>query len=85
MMDQGDGLAEPPRKPFCTRCGSTDIRESKSHKMIDFLLQSFSLRPFRCRSCRKRFYLRRPAEPDAAGPDEGEMERQEPADSKANP
>ena len=51
-------------KPFCPKCGSTDIRGSQTHRAIDFLLKSFSLKPYRCRSCRKRFYLRKPAEPE---------------------
>ena len=61
--DSGEQLEES-HKPFCPKCGSTDIRMSQTHKTLDFLLKSFSLRPHRCRSCRKRFYLRKPAAPD---------------------
>ena len=59
--DEGDQVEEP-HKPFCPKCGSTDIRASQSHRTMDFLLSSFSLRPYRCRSCRKRFYLRKQGE-----------------------
>jgi len=67
-IDEEEQPAEP-RKPFCPKCGSTDIRGSQSHRMLDFLLKSFSRRPYRCRSCRKRFYLRRP-EVDPANDEE---------------
>jgi hypothetical protein len=53
-----------PSRPFCPKCGSTDIRGSQSHRAMDILLRSFALHPYRCRSCRKRFYMRKPAEPD---------------------
>jgi hypothetical protein len=55
---------EELQKLFCPNCGSVDVRMSQSHRTLDSLLQSFSLRPYRCRSCRKRFYKRAPAEPD---------------------
>ena len=50
---------EDSHKPFCPKCGSTDIRASQTHRTLDHLLKGFSLRPWRCRSCRKRFYMRR--------------------------
>jgi hypothetical protein len=62
---------EEPHKLFCPNCGSVDVRMSQSHRTLDFLVQSFSLRPYRCRSCRKRFYKRRPAEPDEMGDQAG--------------
>ncbi len=71
----GDEPLEEGHKPFCPKCGSTDIRMSQTHRTLDFLLKSFSLRPHRCRSCRKRFYLRKPgaaAEVDLE--DEAEVE-----------
>jgi len=54
--------AAESHKPFCPKCGSTDIRASQTHRTLDNLLRSFSLRPHRCRSCRKRFYMRKPAD-----------------------
>ena len=51
---------EGSHKPFCPKCGSIDIRLSHSHKALDFLIRTFKLFPYRCRSCRKRFYKRRP-------------------------
>ena len=75
----GDEQLEESHKPFCPKCGSTDIRMSQTHRTLDFLLKSFSLRPHRCRSCRKRFYLRKPAgEVDVE--DEGEVEEKDAAE-----
>jgi hypothetical protein len=62
--DESDEPLGESQKPFCPKCGSTDIRISHTHNTLDFLLKSFSLRPHRCRSCRKRFYKRTPAAPD---------------------
>jgi hypothetical protein len=75
-IEDDEQFVEPP-KPFCHKCGSTDIRASQSHRMMDSLLKSFSLHPYRCRCCRKRFYLRTQGEPeeqladDAGLPDHG--------------
>ena len=66
--------SEESHKPFCRKCGSTDIRMSQTHKALDFLLKSFSLRPYRCRSCRKRFYLRKPSVPEVDMEDEAEVQ-----------
>jgi hypothetical protein len=77
MSNTGEADKQPdqPHKPFCPKCGSTDIRESQSHRMMDFLLKSFSLYPHRCRSCRKRFYLRKRGEPDDDVHDDADDER----------
>ena len=48
---------------------------SQTHKALDFLLKSFSLRPYRCRSCRKRFYLRKPSAPEVDMEDEAEVQQ----------
>lgn len=61
---EGAGAArEESPKPFCPKCGSTDIRASQTTHLLDSLLKPFSLEPQRCRACRKRFYLRKPVEP----------------------
>jgi hypothetical protein len=80
-----DAQPEESHKPFCPKCGSTDIRASQTQRMLDHLLVTFSLRPHRCRSCRKRFYLRTPAAPEADLPDDTEADVEENADSKAKP
>lgn len=41
----------------CARCGSTEIRPSNHRNAIDILLACVFIVPFRCRACRKRFYL----------------------------
>ena len=77
--EEGDEQLEESHKPFCPKCGSTDIRMSQTHRTLDFLLKSFSLRPYRCRSCRKRFYLRKPAAPDVEIDEEAEVEEKDAA------
>jgi hypothetical protein len=83
--DAADDLPQETQKPFCPNCGSTDIRGSQTHHMLDFLLKSFSLKPYRCRSCRKRFYRRQPPEPEVDVDDDGSVEHKDAADSNVNP
>jgi len=40
----------------CPKCGSPDIRRSKSEGVYAILQRAFGRWPFRCRSCRSRFY-----------------------------
>jgi hypothetical protein len=40
----------------CPRCGSSDIRISVPHGMVDLIFHIILLKPLRCRSCHKRFY-----------------------------
>jgi predicted RNA-binding Zn-ribbon protein involved in translation (DUF1610 family) len=49
---------QPPVKhiPQCPKCGSTDIRRSKSDGFYAVIQRVFGRWPFRCRSCRQRFY-----------------------------
>jgi hypothetical protein len=82
--EEEDDLPEQSHKPFCPSCGSTDIRGSQTHRMLDFLFKSFSLKPHRCRSCRKRFYLRKPA-PEVDVDDDDSVEHKNAADSNVNP
>jgi ribosomal protein L37AE/L43A len=46
----------PSDRPACPKCGSTDIRRSKSEGLLAAVAQMFGRWPFRCRSCRVRFY-----------------------------
>jgi hypothetical protein len=49
----------------CPKCGSHDVRRSKSEGLWATLLQVIGRWPFRCRSCRSRFYrFAPPAERD---------------------
>jgi len=75
-LDDEEQLPEESHKPFCPKCGSTDIRGSQTHRTLDFLFKSFSLKPHRCRSCRKRFYLRKPGEPGLPVDEEAEEDAQ---------
>jgi tRNA(Ile2) C34 agmatinyltransferase TiaS len=42
--------------PRCPRCGWHDVRRSISKGAFDFIFTTFSLSPFRCRTCAHRFY-----------------------------
>jgi predicted RNA-binding Zn-ribbon protein involved in translation (DUF1610 family) len=41
----------------CPKCGSADIRRSKNEGVVAAFLRIFGRWPYRCRSCRSRFYL----------------------------
>jgi hypothetical protein len=56
-----EGDEEPPadrRRPMCPGCGWSNTRLSHTRTLMDTLLQVFSLRAFRCRSCGRRFRAR---------------------------
>ncbi|HVP00382.1 MAG TPA: hypothetical protein VMT15_20060 [Bryobacteraceae bacterium] len=40
----------------CPKCGSHDIRRSKSEGFYALIQKRLGRWPFRCRSCRSRFY-----------------------------
>lgn len=43
----------------CPGCGGKDVRPSYSAAGLrDLIMRAFSLFPFRCRECRRRFYRR---------------------------
>lgn len=52
------------RLPKCPKCGSSDIRRSKSDGFYAVLQRVFGRWPFRCRSCRVRFYRSADAPPE---------------------
>lgn len=43
-------------KMACPKCGSTDVRRSRSEGIVAFLFSMFGRWPYRCRSCRVKFY-----------------------------
>jgi hypothetical protein len=45
-----------PESLFCPKCGSTDVRRSRGEGPLAFLLGLMGRMPFRCRSCRMKFY-----------------------------
>lgn len=45
-----------PKKFSCPKCGSADVRRSKSEGFVAGIARMFGRWPFRCRSCRVRFY-----------------------------
>jgi hypothetical protein len=83
-LEDEDERPEESQKPFCPKCGSMDIRGSQTQHTLDFLLRSFSLKPYRCRSCRKRFYLRKPSKPEVDVDGDARVEPKNAADSKVN-
>jgi len=40
----------------CPKCGSTDIRRSRSDSFVGYFISIFGRHPYRCRSCRVKFY-----------------------------
>jgi len=54
----------------CPRCASKDVRRSRQTGLLALVLKQFSLDPFRCRNCRKKFYRSASLETrrDIAGP-----------------
>jgi len=40
----------------CPGCGSKDVRCSRNNGLLWAVLKRMALSPYRCRSCRKRFF-----------------------------
>jgi len=55
-MHEDDHDSEPRRRLSCPKCGSSDVRRSKSEGIWGGLARMFGRWPYRCRSCRIRFY-----------------------------
>lgn len=52
-------------RPTCPKCGSQDVRRSHDEGVLAALLRMLGRWPFRCRSCRSRFYRSAPPAEDA--------------------
>ncbi len=50
---------------ICPRCDSLLVRRSRPRPLVDWLQALISRYPFRCRSCRHRFYVTVPGAHDA--------------------
>lgn len=46
----------PPHGLYCPKCGSMDTRRARSDGVLALLAKIFGRYPFRCRSCRTKFY-----------------------------
>lgn len=46
----------------CPACGSADVRASRRARMTDVFYRLRGQEPFRCRSCRRRFFAALPAD-----------------------
>jgi DNA-directed RNA polymerase subunit RPC12/RpoP len=40
----------------CPRCLSKDVRKSRQSSVLAVMFRWFSMNPYRCRNCRKRFF-----------------------------
>lgn len=47
-----------PESLFCPKCGSTDVRRARGEGFLAFFRALFGQMPFRCRSCRVKFFRR---------------------------
>jgi len=60
--DQAQGEQHAPEERMnCPKCGSPDVRRSHDHGVLAGLLRIVGRWPYRCRSCRSRFYRSGPA------------------------
>jgi Zn finger protein HypA/HybF involved in hydrogenase expression len=57
-------LAPEEERPSCPKCGSQDVRRSHGEGLMPALLRILGRWPFRCRSCRARFYRSAPPPED---------------------
>jgi len=55
----------PVNRITCPKCGSTDIRRSRNDGFWAAFFQVFGRWPFRCRSCRARFFRYSEPPPEA--------------------
>lgn len=60
-----DGPPVKSDKFQCPKCGSTDVRRSSREGFGATLLAIVGRWPFRCRSCRGRFFRYAPPPPEA--------------------
>jgi hypothetical protein len=61
--DNIEDVSHEPQKMTCPKCGSIDIRPSRKSNFFGYFLVMMGRQPFRCRSCRVKFYRR----PEAHG------------------
>lgn len=64
FTEDPEELDEQHAREGCPRCGSTDIRRARSDGILAAFLQMLGRWPFRCRSCRSRFYRYAPPPED---------------------
>jgi hypothetical protein len=50
------GAAHSLNLPMCWSCGASKVRRSANSRVTDALAKFLFLVPYRCRSCRRRFY-----------------------------
>jgi len=63
-QEPDDELQAQTEHPSCPKCGSADVRRSHSEGVLTALLRVLGRWPFRCRSCRSRFYRSAPPPAD---------------------
>ena len=59
----GEGQTPPPATDasnprICPHCGTDKVRESSTRRGTDLMPSNIGKIPYRCRTCRERFYLK---------------------------
>jgi len=61
---EAEEQAKPLARHACPKCGSMDVRRARSEGLRASLEQLLGRWPFRCRSCRVKFFRRASAPED---------------------
>jgi predicted RNA-binding Zn-ribbon protein involved in translation (DUF1610 family) len=60
---------EPDKQRMsCPKCGSADVRRSQNEGFYAYFHSLFGRQPFRCRSCRTKFYKYAPVQQEEETP-----------------
>lgn len=62
-----DPLPDTQTPEVCPHCGSDSTRESSTRRGMDLFPRNIGKIPYRCRSCRGRFYIKAEAECQVPG------------------
>lgn len=57
MTEAMSGISETTLRKRCPSCGSEDVRPSRRKKMLSFLYELRGARKYRCRECRRSFFV----------------------------
>jgi DNA-directed RNA polymerase subunit RPC12/RpoP len=61
-------------KVRCPGCGGPDIRSSQRGGILDNIMTMFRRSPYRCRNCRRRFFILDSSKPEPAVEEKEEKE-----------
>lgn len=57
MTETMSGISEATVAKRCPSCGSDDVRPSRRKKMLGFLYELRGAKKYRCRQCRRSFFV----------------------------